>query len=152
MGGSHYGQMFGAAGSDCVPRTDLSLSPKIARAVHTAITSGLITSAHDCSDGGLLCALAEMLIAGSTDTAPIGASIDLAAAHADPVVAAFSESPGRYLLEVRQSEYAALRRALASVPHTAIGALDDSGQLRILGAGALPVDRLRDAWTSPLDW
>src|SRR4030081_678058 len=113
MGGSHYRQVFeaGSAGGAAVPRTDLALCPTIARTVHEAIGRGLAASAHDCSDGGLLCAVAEMLIAGSTEGTPIGASIDLGAVHADPVVAAFAETPGRYVLEVEQRHYAALRRA-----------------------------------------
>jgi phosphoribosylformylglycinamidine synthase len=152
MGGSHYRQVFGAGGAEAVPRTDLRLCPSIARAVHEAIRDGLVVSAHDCSDGGLLCAVAEMLIAGSVEGAPIGASIDLAAAHADPVVAAFSETPGRYVLEVEQRHYAALRRVLSNVPHVAIGALDDSGELRVLGAGRQQVEELRRAWTGTLDW
>lgn len=152
MGGSHYRQVFGSGGNANVPGTDLGLCPGIAKAVHGLIEQGLIASAHDCSDGGLLCAVAEMLIGGSSRGAPIGASIDLGAAHGDPIVGAFSETPGRYVVEVEPRHFAAVRASLGGLPYAPIGALDESGELRVLGAGRQAVEGLREAWLGTLDW
>ena len=39
-------------------------TPQVYRALHQAITSGLVRSAHDLSEGGLAVAAAEMCIGG----------------------------------------------------------------------------------------
>src|SRR5690606_5889352 len=62
LGGSHYASL-GLVDKDAnltVPRVDLELGPRIARAVADLIAAGHVASAHDCSDGGLLVAAAEM--------------------------------------------------------------------------------------------
>jgi phosphoribosylformylglycinamidine (FGAM) synthase-like enzyme/phosphoribosylformylglycinamidine (FGAM) synthase PurS component len=100
-----------------IPQVDLTKGPATARAVAKLIRRGMVLSAHDISDGGLLCALAEMLIAGFTPETAIGATIDLSAAAApgaDPLAAAFSEAPSRYLLEVDPAHIDAALESLAT--------------------------------------
>jgi phosphoribosylformylglycinamidine synthase len=63
MGGSHYYKIHGELGAN-VPRLDLDLAPRIAQRLAAAIAEGLVTSCHDCSEGGLAVALAEMAFAG----------------------------------------------------------------------------------------
>ncbi|HEX77876.1 MAG TPA: phosphoribosylformylglycinamidine synthase subunit PurL [Dehalococcoidia bacterium] len=46
------------------PQIDLQLEKRVQRCCLEAIRSGIIRSAHDCSDGGLAVALAESAIAG----------------------------------------------------------------------------------------
>src|SRR5262249_12963124 len=73
MGGSHYHRMYSVeVGLGQVPRADLVLGPRTAAAVARLVRDGLVLSAHDVSDGGLLTAVAEMLIGGSTPRRPIG--------------------------------------------------------------------------------
>jgi phosphoribosylformylglycinamidine synthase len=48
------------------PRIDLGQEVAVQRACRRAIREGVLTSAHDCSDGGLAVALAECCIAGET--------------------------------------------------------------------------------------
>jgi phosphoribosylformylglycinamidine synthase len=152
LGGSFIERVADVPAS-AVPAVDLVGGPAIARAVASLIRRGLVRSAHDCSEGGLLVALAEMLIGGSTPGTPIGASVDLSCLHAEPLVAAFAESPARYLLEVEPRHAEAARRELerAGVPWAGIGRLDDSGRLRA-GDVDVAVDDLARAWLSPLDW
>lgn len=162
LGGSHYQQLAGipSDASAAVPRTDLRLGPAVARAVAAILARGLARSAHDISDGGLLTAAAEMLIAGSTDTRPIGAQIDLAkvapAAGTAPlslIAAAFSESPSRYLLEIRETDLPAVQSILSDIPHAIVGRLTDTARLTVAGANLdIPVPTLRDTWRRPLDW
>jgi phosphoribosylformylglycinamidine synthase len=61
------------------------------------VRSEAVTAAHDISDGGLACALAEMAIAGG-----VGASCDLdalvEARGCSGETALFGEGPGGYLL------------------------------------------------------
>ena len=156
MGGSHYQQINRSAVIDStIPRTDLHLGPQTARAVATLIQSGVVRSAHDVSDGGLLCAVAEMLIAGSTSKAPIGASLDLSQVHTDLSAAAFGESPSRYVLEVAASDAPRVVAALAAegVWCSTLGTLDASGSLAVPMLDVrLGVEELARAWLSPLDW
>jgi len=152
LGGSMIQRLAGL-GPSRVPRTDLKQGPSAARGVADAIRAGLVRSAHDCSEGGVLVAVAEMLIGGSTPERPIGAAIDLARAHADPIVAAFAESPSRYVLEVSSdaADHVTAGLARAGVPIVRVGVLDGSGRLRAVGLDA-PVEDLARAWLGPLDW
>jgi phosphoribosylformylglycinamidine synthase len=80
LGGSAYLQVVHGKKNGSPPRCDL----EVARTLHTTliglIQSGLVKSAHDCSEGGLAVALAEscisQLIARETPRL-IGATIDL---------------------------------------------------------------------------
>jgi phosphoribosylformylglycinamidine synthase len=80
LGGSAYLQVVHGKKNGSPPRCDL----EVAKTLHTTliglIQSGLVKSAHDCSEGGLAVALAEscisQLIARETPRL-IGASIDL---------------------------------------------------------------------------
>jgi phosphoribosylformylglycinamidine synthase II len=63
------------------------------RAVHRLIRAGQVHAAHDCSEGGLGVALAEMAIGGR-----LGISVTIPGGGADPVTALVNEAPGRVLL------------------------------------------------------
>jgi selenophosphate synthetase-related protein len=87
----------------CNPATERSLID----ALLEAIAAGVVRSAHDCSDGGLAVALAEMALAGG-----IGAEADLAGnPDYTPAQWWFGEDQGRYLVTV--PDVAALNAALA---------------------------------------
>jgi phosphoribosylformylglycinamidine synthase subunit PurSL len=153
LGGSHLQQVIQTVGASRVPSTDLSSGPRLARAVYDLVGAGLVRSAHDCSDGGLLAAAAEMLIASGDDLAGLGATLDLSAVHEDPIVAAFAETPSRYLLEVEAGDLPRVESHLRSLPWCRIGHVTDSGRLRWPGAGLdVPVGDLARAWLGPLDW
>jgi phosphoribosylformylglycinamidine synthase len=86
LGGSAYLQVVHGKKNGSPPRCDL----EVAKTLHTTliglIQSGLVKSAHDCSEGGLAVALAEscisQLIARETPRL-IGATIDLTQCAAD---------------------------------------------------------------------
>ncbi|MFW5652463.1 MAG: AIR synthase-related protein [Planctomycetota bacterium] len=152
LGGSHLieyaGWEAGAASGDSaahmlrrLPVLDLARGPKHARAVAGLIADGLVLSAHDPSEGGVLVAAAEMLAAavGFGAESLSGAAmapgdqafgldlnldaIPLSGGHADGVVSdgelplysivrAFGESAGRYLLEVADDDLSAVTAKL----------------------------------------
>jgi phosphoribosylformylglycinamidine synthase len=97
MGGSHFNLINGLQ-SGIVPAPDPE-APKRYRAIFEAIQAGLVSSCHDCSEGGLAVALAEMAIAGR-----LGCRIDLdlvpASRELSSLEVLFSESLGRLVLEV----------------------------------------------------
>ncbi len=164
LGASHAQRLLALPTNLPIPRVDLAAGPKTARAVAKLIARGLISSAHDVSDGGVLTAVAEMLIGA---TAPlragqpsIGASVNTAAiarstAPEDLFAAAFAECPSCYVLEVAPHNLAAARAALdaTNVDHRTLGQLNASGVLTddSLKLSAVAGD-LAGTWLAPLDW
>ena len=71
LGGSHWAMLRGEEGGQ-VPRVDPALGRRLFRAVHAAISGGLVRTCHDLSEGGLAVALAEMALAGG-----LGAMVSL---------------------------------------------------------------------------
>jgi phosphoribosylformylglycinamidine synthase len=120
LGGSVWADLH-QAGRGEAPRVDAVTGRLVFDAVHAAISGGLVRACHDLSEGGLAVALAEMALASG-----LGASISLTdvprgPAVTDDVALLFSESPTRFLLEVRPDRLAELERVLAGVPHARIG-------------------------------
>ncbi len=151
MGGSHWAQLQDEPNHEPLPMpsVDLALAPKIAAAVHRLIAKGLVAAAHDASDGGLLVAIAEMLIASPA----LGAALELERAHPDPLAAAFGEAPSRYVLEIAPGNLPQTEAMLKGVPHARIGTLTPSARLEWKSGGVnLPVEELSRAWHAPLDW
>ena len=88
------------------------------RGVHSAMSKGLVAACHDCSEGGLALALAEMAMSGG-----LGATVDLgkAAQGLGAAAAAFSESLGRLVVEVSSKNSAAFETAMAGCSVARIG-------------------------------
>ena len=142
LAGSIAGETLGATGP--LPVVDLERGPALARAVAGLIQAGHVRAAHDVSEGGLLAAVAEMLIGAG---GALGASLEGAPDAAE----LFGEAPSRYILEIPAASLAAAQDALGDLPHAIIGSINDTGALA--GAGvSLPVSDLTSAWTSALDW
>jgi phosphoribosylformylglycinamidine synthase len=146
LAGSHYARVFGGGDAGPAACVDLEMGPRTARVVAGAIRAGLVDSAHDVSDGGLLVALAEMLIAGSTPEQPIG----FAGSAALNAAMAFCEGPSRYLLEVSDP---AVARRFANDGCVVLGRLTDTGRLVWDRVGVdESVEDLAAAWRGTLDW
>jgi phosphoribosylformylglycinamidine synthase subunit PurL len=97
LAGSELDKLRGRL-ADALPELDLELHARHLSLVREAARSGGLSSAHDVSDGGLACALAECCVAGR-----IGARLDLApllarVGEARPEVALFGEGPGGVLV------------------------------------------------------
>src|SRR5262249_317047 len=130
---------------------------------HAAICAGLVRSCHDLSEGGLAVALAEMAVAGGLGIHAALADIPQAGNLIDECALLFSESPTRFLLEVRPQDSGELERLLAKIPFGRIGHV---GSAEAGGDGASPrvivqgrgknrvvdasVSGLRRAWQRPL--
>jgi phosphoribosylformylglycinamidine synthase subunit PurSL len=136
--GSHLDAVLNLDGPGEVPAANPDAAPRY-KAVHKAITAGLVRSCHDLSEGGLAAAAAEMVIAGR-----LGLSLMV---EGDPIVALFSESTGRFLVEVAAED---AETFLAQVPHsTVIGHVTEQAELVIRTTGApvvATVDQLVHAW------
>ena len=79
-----------------VPELDLELELAVQKTCLETAEAGLLTSAHDCSDGGLAVALAESSFSSLGRNA-IGARVDLEGTL-DPTSLLFSESPSRIII------------------------------------------------------
>ena len=75
LGGSEYLARVHGIVAGAPPRCDLAAERKLIDALLEAIQSGLVRSAHDCSDGGLAVALAECCLVNRD--AQLGADVDL---------------------------------------------------------------------------
>jgi phosphoribosylformylglycinamidine synthase len=147
MGGSHRLMIGSLDGCDTtLPQVDLKEGPIVARAVAACIREGLVCSAHDCSEGGVLVAAAEMAFGGD-----LGVKIDLQAMPCtgllSPHARAFAEDPSRYLLEVSDTNLARVRSMLGSLPNAVLGRFDDSGHVSVAGE-SMSIKELREAWSS----
>jgi phosphoribosylformylglycinamidine synthase len=150
LGGSHFALLSGThAGSPKIAAPCLKTGPANAAAVAGAIRAGIVRSAHDASEGGILVAAAEMAFAGG-----LGLALDLAKLPCDGDVGflarAFAEDPSRYLLEVDESDLPALAKALGSVQHAVIGTFDGGDELVLDGAGGAKRAKVRalgEAWS-----
>ncbi|HXT10203.1 MAG TPA: phosphoribosylformylglycinamidine synthase subunit PurL [Candidatus Angelobacter sp.] len=80
LGGSAYLQVIHSKKTGSPPRCDLDKEKELHLGLRALIHSGVVKSAHDCSDGGLAVALAESCISqlvGRDTPRLIGAEIDL---------------------------------------------------------------------------
>jgi phosphoribosylformylglycinamidine synthase len=156
LGGSHYYKIHGQPGAN-VPKADLETAPKIAKRVGDAIARGLVLSCHDCSEGGLAVALAEMAFAGGlgieADLRGIAKSADCSRIDTQ----LFSESNSRYIVEVEQGNYDAFVKLMLNLPFGQIGKVTEEKTLIIKAEDGTKVieadiDSLKEAWQKPLDW
>ena len=152
LGGSHW-SMVRAPGIGDVPKVDPVLGLATFRAVHRAISVGLIRSCHDLSEGGLAVALAEMAFAGGLGAEVALVPIPYRYAALDFKLL-FSESPSRFLLEVRPECEPAVVFLLKALPFARIGTVLEAPRVTIKGLGGAPVISatvadLKAAWQRP---
>jgi len=104
-----------------VPALDLELEKAVQQACLEAAEAGLLTSAHDCSDGGLAVALAESCFS-SLGREGVGARIDLESTLS-PTSLLFSESPSRIIITFGPAVADQVRQIAErhSVPFAVIG-------------------------------
>jgi phosphoribosylformylglycinamidine synthase len=100
--------------------------------VRMLIGAGEVTAVHDCADGGLLVALAEMALASG-----IGATLDVELA---PTIA-FGEDQGRYLATAPAGFYA----SLVEVPVNVRRIGTTGGRDLAYPGGSVALDTLRHA-------
>jgi phosphoribosylformylglycinamidine synthase subunit PurSL len=103
-----------------------------ARAIHQSLRAGLVSACHDCSEGGLGIALAEMIM-----DSEVGLTVDLAKAFTENAISdvslLFSESLSRYLVAVQPAQEAGFLAQISDLPHGRIGESNAAGTLEIIG-------------------
>jgi phosphoribosylformylglycinamidine synthase len=136
-----------------VPLLDLERERAVQAACLQAAESGLLHSAHDCSDGGLAVALAETCFS-SLNRQAIGADVRLTETLKTEA-RLFSESPSRIIISFDEAALGAMEEiaARANCPLTLLGRTG-TDRLRIETDGEevihLGIDELETAWRTSL--
>lgn len=129
------------------PALDMEFEKRVQAAIREAVRAGLVTSAHDLSDGGLAFALAECTFGSG-----IGASIDLDS-DLRPEHLLFHEGPSRVVVSTRDLAPLAAVAERHNVPLVRLGRTQ-RGTLSVANRGqqllSLSVDALREPWEQAL--
>ncbi len=151
MGGSEYFRSLGIKNKGIVPKVDKQLSQKIFTSLEKAIKNRLISSCHDCSEGGLAVAICEMCL--NSDK---GASIFLSEVPKDKDLlnyeALFSESSSRFIVEVEKDKKEKFERCIKDIPFGLIGCVSPDKRLIVYGKDGKEIinnslDCFYKAWT-----
>ncbi|MDY6916416.1 MAG: phosphoribosylformylglycinamidine synthase subunit PurL [Chloroflexota bacterium] len=156
LGGSHYYDIHGFVGNR-VPMVDPVAGKRLMDRLSAAMEEGLVRACHDCSEGGIGVAGAEMAFAGG-----LGMSIDLGrvplgepAGRSDFVL--FSESNTRFLAEVAEQDRQRFEEVMRGVQFAHVGEVRKDGLFEVRGIKgdivvAAPIAELKEAWRRPLRW
>jgi phosphoribosylformylglycinamidine (FGAM) synthase-like enzyme len=156
LGGSEYFAAHNAVGNN-VPRVDPQQAKRTYDALSAAMEKGLVRACHDCSEGGLGVALAEMAFAGG-----LGATVFLKPVpRSGPVYrndyVLFSESNSRFLVEIAPEHEAKFIKTMSGVTMALIGHVNQEEVLIVHGLNGesvlnVPLAELKEAWQKPLRW
>jgi phosphoribosylformylglycinamidine synthase len=122
------------------PAVDLAREKLLADVLSSASRDGLVSAAHDLSEGGLIQAIVESAMAGET-----GCRIVLPEG-ADAFVLLFSESAGRVLVAVPRTEESRFHSMCEArgLPVLRIGVVDQgSDAVEVQGLFDVPLAELR---------
>jgi len=153
LGGSELAGELGLTGG-LVPQVDLVSARERYLAYFAATQAGLVNACHDCSDGGLCVAIAEMCIGGR-----LGANINLDAVPQcgceSALALLYSESASRFVVTVAPDKAQAFETLFAGQQFARVGVVT-AGEMRLEHAGATilsaPVESLAEAFKATLDW
>ena len=128
------------------PSIDLDLEVKVQQCCRHLVTQGLISSAHDCSEGGLGVAIAESAIQGNLGfdgSVGLGERWD---------AALFGEAASRILLSLDPDNLQAVETVCQEmgVPYLLLGAVGGD-RFSIPGLLDSPLAELSDAWRNGLE-
>ncbi|QIH99968.1 phosphoribosylformylglycinamidine synthase subunit PurL [Rhodococcoides fascians A21d2] len=129
------------------PKVDLAREQLLADILLSSSRDGLVSAAHDLSEGGLAQAVVEAALAGET-----GCRI-IVPEGADPFVTLFSESSGRVLVAVPRTEETRFTGMCTArgLPWTRIGVVDEgSDSIEVQGQFSVPMAELRETFESTL--
>ncbi len=150
LGGSQYYKIKGYTGNN-VPKVSPLYGKRIMSALTKAMGKGYIRSCHDCSDGGVAVALAEMAFAGG-----LGMNIDLSAYFPPKGQLAlgaatllFSESNTRFIVEIEDEKK--FINCMKDLPFWKLGTIVKNKIFRIFDISKrlvvkTDIDTLKTAW------
>jgi phosphoribosylformylglycinamidine synthase subunit PurL len=133
------------------PTVDLAEEKRLQDTLLTLIEAGLISSAHDCSDGGLAVAVAECSFSSLGRTS-IGADLELES-DLDETTLLFGETPSRIVISFGAENEEAIRNIVERHPMTVLGRVGgDAIRISVNGKPQISasVSDLEKAWSGAL--
>jgi phosphoribosylformylglycinamidine synthase len=156
LGGSAYLDTKKFIGNS-VPKVEPAKAKLLMEKLALASEKGLVKACHDCSEGGIGVAVAEMAFAGG-----LGAEIKIKAIPVADKISRddfilFSESNSRFIVEVTPENKDKFEKTLKGVSFANIGIVNDTNQLEISGLNGKKIvsekiGDLKEAWQKPLRW
>ncbi|MFQ5900911.1 MAG: phosphoribosylformylglycinamidine synthase subunit PurL [Thermodesulfobacteriota bacterium] len=145
-GGSEYLALIHGKEKGVPPKVDMEMEKKVSDTCREAIQMGIISSAHDCSEGGLTVSLLESCMSNS-----IGAKISFKS-NIRPDFLLFGESQSRIIVSVKEKNISSLN-VLAERHGTPMEVIGKVGGTKLIINGLinLPVDRLKKMWENALE-
>ncbi|HEX5647655.1 MAG TPA: phosphoribosylformylglycinamidine synthase subunit PurL [Nitrospira sp.] len=158
LGGSEYLKVVQAREQGSPPFLNMDVEKALHDCVLALIRAGLVQSAHDCSDGGLVVALAESAMSGPDRL--LGAVVTLALGRLRKDAVLFGESQSRVVLSAKPVHREAIldgaRRA--GVPVAVIGSVTGDrlvvsleGEQPVANVIDVPVASLYDRWAFSIE-
>ncbi|MCG3110549.1 MAG: phosphoribosylformylglycinamidine synthase subunit PurL [Candidatus Manganitrophus sp. SB1] len=153
LGGSEYLKVLHSQERGYPPMLHFEKEKGVQKVVLTAAREGILSSAHDCSEGGLAVALAESCILSPTS---LGAMIALDTGTIRPDAYLFGESQSRILVSVPERSLSRLQALIAEagVGHSVLGTTGGGSlDIRLEGkeqAIHLSVSEMKEAYSRGL--
>ena len=148
LGGSEYLAAIHGVVAGTPPRCDLTRERSAIDAVIESIEAGVVSSAHDVSDGGIAVALAECCIADKRHQ--FGVDVTLDNGNVSERATLFGESQARFIISSRSPAEVEEICELRGVPVERIGVVCDASSGFTLHAGRRSikanVEELSSAW------
>lgn len=139
LGGSEYLARIHGTVAGAPPACDLDRERAVIDALLESITSGVVQSAHDCSDGGLAVALAECCIMDRN--VQFGATIDLKPWSTLPARALlFGEAQARVIVSTKMPDTVLTIAKKHGVPARVIGRVTAAGAPLQISTSTAPVE------------
>ncbi|MFJ6670734.1 phosphoribosylformylglycinamidine synthase subunit PurL [Actinosynnema sp. NPDC091369] len=145
FGGSEWAHVVHGHLGGLPPKVDLAREKLLGEVLVAGSRDGMLSAAHDLSDGGLAQALVETCLIGE-----VGARVFL---EGDLFTELFSESTARVLVAVPRTEELRFTDMCTArgLPWRKVGVVDpESDALEIQELGSLPLAELREAWEGTL--
>jgi phosphoribosylformylglycinamidine synthase len=156
LGASAYLDTKGFIGNS-VPKVEPAKAKSLMEKLSEATGKGLVKACHDCSEGGIGVAVAEMAFAGGLGAEIKLKSVPLSEKLERDDFILFSESNSRFIVEIAPENKEKFEKTLKGVSFANIGTVNDSGKLEVLGLTGKKIvsesiNDLKEAWQKPLRW
>ena len=141
IGGSEYLKVFHNLEKGLPPQIDLSLEKSVQEVCRESIKAGIISSAHDCADGGLAVTLAECCITGKK-----GAKVEINSKIRNDALL-FGETQSRIVISLPEKNLDSLKEIANKfeAPIQVSGKIEGDS-LKIGNLIDIKIEQLRKAW------
>ena len=156
LGGSEYFKLHGFMGNS-VPKVNPHQGKELMDRLSVATKKGLVSACHDCSEGGIGVAIAEMAFAGGLGATIYLKLVPLSGPIGRDDFILFSESNSRFLVEVAPESKEEFEEVMKGINLAPIGEVTNSEVLEVYGLDgrqvlAKSLGELKEAWQKPIRW